>query len=213
MKKLLRLGVVAGALLGMVGMNMAPASATTVVALVFAGQATTSPLGYPCTPPGTTGPNCPPIPTVTTTNPPFITVGPAFGFVFSSIACVGAKVDIAKPAKGTNAYGPLCSITAAGNGRGYCGLSSASGTANASFQGPTGFKAFTSSFTFIGVGGTLVVTGTGQKTPGGPPGVLVGVVEAIPNPLPDPVNGPTCSSGTETDFIIVGAAVYAEATV
>lgn len=206
MKKLLRLGVVLGALLGVLGMNMTPASATTTASIAFTGKATTSPLFYPCFPAGTTDCLSDPL-------------GPDFAFAFASATCVGSKTDVAK-SKSTTSGLPvgeyLCeSITAAGTGTGYCGLSTATGTASIRWTSPNSTpqsKSTDVQFSYVGVGGELVITGTGEKTPEGPEGRLAGVVTAVPQPTP-PILGQGCSATGATGFTIVGTATYEEVTV
>jgi len=221
LKKLLRVGVVAGAALGLLGSGMSPAEATTVATVTFVGAATTGNLGYPCVtanvgPPPTVTTTCvtvgpPPTTTLPTTSTspgklglPNVTVsGPSTGFRFASTACVGLKVDLLKAKDGpapATAYGPLCQIRAAGTVTGYCGLSSATGTGEIEFFPLAKKVSFT--FTFTGVGGTLFVRGNSSK------GTIVAVVQAVPNPTEG-----SCLAGNQTGFAIVGTATIAQPTV
>lgn len=96
----------------------------------------------------------------------------------------------------------LCSFTATGTVKGYCGLSKGEGTATINLLG-TG-QTYTVEFLFVGTGGTLTVTGTATKHTGGQTGPFEAVVEAAPpTPLLTPEGG-SCTNSTATIFTIVG---------
>lgn len=187
--RLIRIGAFVATIVSMFA-SATPAQAASHSSALFTGNATTSPLGYPCTPPGSVpGPNCPPL-----------GGGPFGGFTFQSTACLGYKINILSP-KTTTASGPSCSITAAGTLQGYCGLASGSGTATLTYFG-LGTYTLVANFVLQSVGGTVLLTGTASNN-----GIFEAVVEAIPNPTSG-----SCLAGTQNEFIIVGAAGTNSAT-
>lgn len=207
--KLARLGVLAASLLSLLGVTMPPTQATQVGTVAFVGDMTLTGggLGYPCTladipgnVPGclltavggvsvTTKPGKLVLPEVNITE----SNGNTRGFGFSSTACVGVKLSVSKPGKGTAVDGPLCGMRAGGVVTGYCGLSSGSGS------GLTGMvKNASFTFKFSAAGGSLIVTGTYSGS--GKAGDINGIIEAIPDLPP----APGCSTKQATHFTIVG---------
>ncbi|HEX9969978.1 MAG TPA: hypothetical protein VGB03_07550, partial [Acidimicrobiales bacterium] len=163
MRKLLRAGVLAVALLGLLGSTLSPAQATTAFTFTFEGSARTGPLGYPCAPiPSGIFSNCP---------EPVGTGGNTVGFTFASNTCVGSKTDVLKaknpPGEPVKTYTGLCSITASGVVTGYCGLSTGGGSGTIVFTDAVKGNAKVMPFTFTWTGSahTLVVTGTSNKGP------------------------------------------------
>lgn len=222
----LRRGVVLVAgVLGLLATAAPPASATTIVSVVFQGTATLSgPLGFPCVGPGGTpdaSNKCPIIDTTDTaqidiTSTTNVTVpigGNTRSFVFSSGPCVGLGVNVNKPKPDPVVVG-TCTIAAAGTVTGHCGLSIGRGTATVTVSNvvPPATKTVTGGFQFVGVGGTLVIlprplinTST----------AISGVVEAIPVPVPtvEPLGiDNSCARKTARVFLIAGSASAVDIT-
>jgi len=218
--KKLRLLVLAAPAVAMLATALpADAAPTGAGAVVFTGTASTTPLSYPCFPVGTTA-KCPVVgsntatvtvytPTGGTTTIPLPIGGNGGGFGFNSApnGCVGAAVRAGDAAAGT------CNIVANGTVEGSCGLSTGGGTGSVTvtdFVGvPPTSNAITIGFTFafVGVGGTLVITGRENAAA---TSQLVGTVEAIPVPnvsvTPSPTITNSCSNKTANQFLIAGSA-------
>lgn len=190
---LLRSAVVLAAVIGLLTMPAGNSTATSQTTMVFVGEVTTSFLGTPCSPAGTT--NCFP--------------GPANAFLISTSTCLGEKVDVAK-AKGTNVYGPSCWLSGSGSGTGACGLFQGSGHAQLVFYGDTGAKSLIIEFTIAVTGTTVTFTGTARKSAGGPGGLVTGVAQLAPKE--GPFGNGSCVAGTQTQFQIAGELTYGEPT-
>ena len=102
-----------------------------------------------------------------------------FGFNFTTGACVNSNAPTVKsPTLGTG-------VTAVGTVSGWCGLSSGTGTITKSGA--------SARFAWIGIGGTLVLTGG-----------AIGVVQAVP----DTLAGHSCNNHTgASQFTVAGAVV------
>jgi hypothetical protein len=199
-----------GILAGVVAMSAAvvpPASAHSEATIDFQGRATlTAGLGTP----GTNG-----TPTVTA-NPgagkktaPFVVGGGntrtgTFASASGTGGCVGTGTNAPDKQKPTT-QGPNCSIQATFTVRGFCGLSSGSGTGTVVLGGQTRWY----NFTWTDPGGNMVVLGnwwkTGPTKP--PPGQVEGDIVAFVKATPDPTPGTgSCTNKTAANFIVVGTA-------
>jgi hypothetical protein len=168
-----------------------PASATSAGVIVYAGTATTPPLGYPVL--DTTG-------------------GNGAVNISSNLACANIGANVLKAGKAPVQAG-LCSFTASGtigtNGLGgpfatgaFCGGSG--GTLTGALIDPAG-QTVNFSGTFTTVASLVVFVGSATK--GAQSGPIVSVADAIP---PNPVlGGGSCLDGNATAFTVVGVAVYA----
>jgi hypothetical protein len=191
-----------------------PASAVGLGGLVFLGNArVTTGLGVPIITGST--------PTVTPggvgKKTPLFTVGG--GNVrtgtLGAAACLGVKIMFFKnkaplvPGAPVAAHGFACSLTASFTIRGFCGLSSGSGTGSATFfplaPGTALANTISFNFTFIDPGGgNFAILGNwwigGGPKPPVPEGDLTGRMKAIPI---SPAGG-NCLAKTQQDFLVSG---------
>jgi len=118
----------------------------------------------------------------------------------------GGIVKVAKEKCGP--AGPVCSevgvftISGSGTVSGKCGLSGGTGTASIELTGPVVKNTKPGSvarvdFTFAGVGGTLILTGTFRDSPSS---LLTGAVAAVP----DATTGNSCLNKNQKTFILLG---------
>ena len=175
-----RLSVFVAAVAGLMATMIPSASATTVKEVEFVGTATVPcGLSYPVLGP-----------------PEHCT------FTFSSNTCLKASVSTPDKTNPKNGVDP-CQITAAGTVWGHCGQSTGVGLATVTNLSGNKGAPIDVSFTFMGVGGELIVQGTASNG-----ATVVGVVTAIPA-----VGGSgSCTNGTGTDFIIIGTITYVDIT-
>lgn len=132
-------------------------------------------------------------------------------FTYSATACVAegmAGMGSAPPLSGTFTVGAgACSVTASGTITGSCGLMTGTGTstvtvagaANASTTDPVTSTpgtpiTTTTSMSFVGLGATMVITGTGSSA--GATSNVAGVAAVVP----DPTAGGSCLTKTATNF-------------
>lgn len=216
--KLARVGVLLASVLSLLGLSMPPAEATQVGTVAFVGNAFVGGgLGFPCTPfPGNpaallawlaTFPGCLPTPGATTKPKllaPNVNVTWTGGaprntraFTFGTVACLGFKVSVIKPGKGTGVDGPLCAITAGGTVDGFCGFSNGAGAGTIVI----GLKTQFFTFKFWGLAGTLFVSGTYAGAVKA--GTITGVVDVTPDP--NAATG-SCTTKTGTSFTLEGGA-------
>ena len=209
--RLARLGVLLAPIMALAAGLAPPADAVAAGGGILLGRATVANgLAYPCFD-GKGGPFGTP-PTVSLTKCPVLNTKPDVGFVFTG-QLVGALAKVLKdkcasPPANACAEAGVFSVSLAGvldsgplgiTSSPKCGLSSGSGGGNLVLSEPlvdtkpTGAAAFT--FSFEGIGGLLVVTGTFRDR-----AVLAGVVVA----LPDALVGAACLNKAAKDFIVVG---------
>jgi len=183
--RLVRLIVVVGVVLGVVGVPTPPASAAHFIDMWTHGSAISSGLGDPCTYPGTA---CPPNPTTTSgTAPDGLPVtyvspgGTNENFAFNTAVCM--QVGVHTTGGKTPVEPGLCSLAGAGVITGFCTIATASGSGFF-----TTFDALVTtgqSYTFdwvltlTGLAGNQVVmqlTGTVTKSSTGETGSIRGVL-------------------------------------
>jgi hypothetical protein len=165
-----------------------PARSETNGTATFIGNLATGPMGYPCTPVGTTS-TCPPGP------------GQTVGFALGTVPCVGEKEDVVKPGKGTALYGPLCGLAAAGQLTGWCGAATGFGNGTITFGGMGPAKSVNFTFAVLIAGPTMTLNGTSATK---------GRVTAILEVVADPTRG-SCIDGSNTGWIVHGTLTLAGA--
>lgn len=120
---------------------------------------------------------------------------------FSSSMCINGISNFNKSPKGPVAAGLGCTITAAGNVTGWCGL--LNGAGSGSFTDSTGNSIPWTNLSFTGLGGAVMLHG-GVEKPNGQRGVLSAIVEII-----DPVLGSgSCLNQTATSWTLAGVAEF-----
>lgn len=209
--KPVRLATVGFGAITMLGVLTPPASGTTIKVSVLVGKVVVAGgLGYPCV-----GAQCPqgiggggtPLVTVTetqlqgsfpVTNATVGVHGGSFRFMsFRGDNCIEIVIHINKP-KAPAAAGD-CVVTATGFVDGWCGLGNGQGVATS--VDPKGVV-YDIAFVLQSIGGLVVIDGHKVKRGSGSRGKIV--VTALAMPAQSVPGGPSCTSGTATEFLLVG---------
>jgi hypothetical protein len=221
MRRTLRVLVLVGAALTLVGVGTPPASAGDLGTAVFEGTAiVTGGLGYPCTPPGTT--DC--------TVPPTVSAACALqlhkkcglvswnngvapmrtGSFTSGLFCIGAELNFGIKGKGDKPIGNVgtCVVSASFNLLGWCGLSHGMGTGLIELTGALGTNNLIL-FDFLWQSTATVLVFTvqwwkGAWTKPANPNKGAALVHARPD-VPG-TTGQSCTNGTQQNFTIDAAA-------
>jgi hypothetical protein len=201
MRRILRVGVLAASLIGVMGtLAPTPADATTEGSVTFRGVATVHSHGiaYPLV-----GSNTGDI-DLSKTPPNFSN---SASVTFTSTTCAAAVANVNKAGK-LPAEAGTCVVGAAGSVHGYCGLSDGhvSGTISHAVVG-SGTQVYSFHLSWFSAATVLNVSGHWHKHGTTHSGVLKGVVSAVP----DPTAG-SCTNKLQKQFIIAGEIAMASTT-
>ena len=208
--RVVRLVVVVGVLLGLVGVPTPPASAAHLVTLWTQGTATAGGLGDPCTSPGKP---CPPNSTTTSTTAPdglpvtyVAPGGNSRNFSFGTSVCLHGSVHTTGGK--VPAEAGICGLAGAGVVTGFCTIATGSGSGFFYTLDPlvtaAQYYEFSWVLTLTGLAGsqfTMQITGTVTKTSTGETGSIRGLLHA--NLLSgDCLNKTAGSWNTSGEFVV-----------